>query len=156
MTKAIGILLLFACASLSAQRLPDSAVPERYQITLARDLATAKFAGEETISVRIPQPTDVLTLNAAEIRFEQVTVSQSGTGQPAKVALQPDREMATLRLVRTLAAGPATIHIRYEGKLNDQMRGFYLSKTSKRNYALTQFENTDARRAFPSFDEPAL
>jgi aminopeptidase N len=156
MTKAMGIFLFFACASLSAQRLPDSAVPERYQITLAPDLATAKFAGEETISVSIPQPTDVITLNAAEIRFEQVTVSQSGTGQPAKVALQPDREMATLRLARPLAAGPATIHIRYEGKLNDQMRGFYLSKTPKRNYAFTQFENTDARRAFPSFDEPAL
>jgi len=114
MTKSMGIFLLFACASLFAQRLPDSAVPERYQITLAPDLATAKFAGEETISVSIPQPTDVITLNAAEIRIEQVTVSQSGTGQPAKVGLQPDREMATLRLARPLAAGPATIHIRYE------------------------------------------
>ena len=46
--------------------------------------------------------------------------------------------------------------IEYSGTLNDKLRGFYLSKTARRNYAVTQFESTDARRAFPSFDEPAM
>ena len=44
----------------------------------------------------------------------------------------------------------------YTGILNDKLRGFYLSKTKLRNYGVTQFEATDARRAFPCFDEPAL
>ena len=44
----------------------------------------------------------------------------------------------------------------YTGILNNELRGFYLSKTARRNYAVTQFESTDARRAFPSFDEPAF
>ncbi len=44
----------------------------------------------------------------------------------------------------------------FTGVLNDKLRGFYLSKTKERNYAVTQFESTDARRAFPCFDEPAL
>ncbi|HZD47445.1 MAG TPA: M1 family aminopeptidase, partial [Silvibacterium sp.] len=57
---------------------------------------------------------------------------------------------------RTLPAGPLTLQIEYSGILNGQLRGFYLSKTAKRNYAVTQFEPTDARRAFPSFDEPAF
>ena len=48
------------------------------------------------------------------------------------------------------------IKIRYTGILNDELRGFYLSKTARRNYAVTQFEATDARRAFPCFDEPAF
>ena len=46
--------------------------------------------------------------------------------------------------------------MQYSGVLNDQLRGFYLSKTKARNYAVTQFESTDARRAFPCFDEPSF
>ena len=49
-----------------------------------------------------------------------------------------------------------TLAIRYTGILNNELRGFYLSKTARRNYAVTQFEPTDARRAFPCFDEPAF
>ena len=55
-----------------------------------------------------------------------------------------------------LVKGPTAVHIQYSGVLNDQLRGFYLSKTKARNYAVTQFESTDARRAFPCFDEPAF
>ncbi len=48
------------------------------------------------------------------------------------------------------------MYIQYSGILNNELRGFYLSKTERRNYAVTQFESTDARRAFPCFDEPAF
>ena len=55
----------------------------------------------------------------------------------------------------TIPAGRASIHITYTGILNDKLRGFYLSKANGRRYAVTQMEATDARRAFPSWDEPA-
>jgi len=64
-------------------------------------------------------------------------------------------ETATLTVANTLRPGPAEIRIRYAGVLNNQLRGFYITKGQKRNYAVTQFEATDARRAFPCFDEPA-
>ena len=57
---------------------------------------------------------------------------------------------------KALAKGATEIHVRYGGILNGQLRGFYISKTQHRNYAVTQFESTDARRAFPCFDEPAF
>eukprot|EP01094_Clydonella_sp_ATCC50884_P017334 TRINITY_DN2999_c0_g1_i1.p1 TRINITY_DN2999_c0_g1~~TRINITY_DN2999_c0_g1_i1.p1 ORF type:complete len:463 (-),score=132.41 TRINITY_DN2999_c0_g1_i1:21-1409(-) len=48
----------------------------------------------------------------------------------------------------------------FEGVLNDQMAGFYRSRYSvegeERFMAVTQFEPTDARRAFPCWDEPSL
>src|SRR6266852_5850255 len=77
------------------------------------------------------------------------------TTQTAAVTPDEKNEIATLTVPNAIPAGPADFHIRYKGILNDQLRGFYLSQTSRRRYAVTQFEATDARRAFPSFDEPA-
>ena len=56
---------------------------------------------------------------------------------------------------QAIPAGPASIHITFTGILNDKLRGFYLSEANGRRYAVTQMEATDARRAFPSWDEPA-
>jgi len=75
--------------------------------------------------------------------------------QKAKISLEKDKEMVVLSVGKPLPAGPATIHISYAGILNSEMRGLYLGKDSEgRKYAASQFESTDARRAFPSFDEP--
>lgn len=74
--------------------------------------------------------------------------------QTATVSLDPTKEQATFTFPQPLS-GHVTLHIQYTGLLNDELRGFYLSRTKARNYAVTQFEPTDARRAFPSFDEPA-
>ncbi len=154
--KRILVLVALLCAVASAQRLPDNVVPQHYQITLTPDLKAAKFAGEETIDVRVLKPTATITLNSAEIEFGEVSVTAGGRTQPAKVATDEKSEMATLALATPLTAGPAAIHIKFTGTLNDKLRGFYLSKSAKRNYAATQFEATDARRAFPCFDEPAM
>jgi aminopeptidase N/puromycin-sensitive aminopeptidase len=65
-------------------------------------------------------------------------------------------EMASLKFGQTIPPGRASLRIGFDGILNKQLRGLYLSVTPKRKYAVTQFEPTDARRAFPSFDEPAM
>ncbi len=80
----------------------------------------------------------------------------TAAGQTGIVTYDEEKQQATFTFPQPLPAGKATLTIAYTGILNDKLRGFYLSKTAKRNYAVTQFESTDARRAFPSFDEPAL
>jgi aminopeptidase N len=151
----IPFLLLFVATPLSSQRLPPTAIPEHYDLAFVVDLAGQRFQGTETIRVRIDQPTTRIVLHAAELEFVKATISSGGTTQNATVSLDPRTETATLSVDAPLAAGPADIHIRYNGVLNDQLRGFYIGKANGRNYAVTQFESTDARRAFPSFDEPA-
>ena len=72
------------------------------------------------------------------------------------MTLDEKKEQATFTFAKPLPAGPVVLEIGFTGILNDKLRGFYLSKTKTRNYGVTQFEATDARRAFPCFDEPAL
>jgi aminopeptidase N/puromycin-sensitive aminopeptidase len=143
-------------ASLHSQHLPQTVRPESYALTLTPDLKAATFRGSETIEVQIAAPTSTITLNATEIAFENVRVTAAGKEQKADVTLDKEKEQATFTFAEKLPAGKAQLSIAYTGFLNNELRGFYLSKTARRNYAVTQFESTDARRAFPSFDEPAL
>jgi len=140
----------------AAQRLPELAVPENYEISFAPDFQNDNFAGEETIQVRILKTTSEIVLNSAEIKFHEATLTSNGTVQTARVSLQKEKEMATLAFDHAISPGPATLHITYSGILNDELRGLYLGRDQDgRKYAVTQFEATDARRAYPSFDEPS-
>ena len=147
---------LGTCACAVAQRLPETVAPESYDLTFEPNLAKATFSGEEVIHVKVEKPTATVTLNAAELEFREARIEAGGTSQKAAVTLDEPKEQATLTVPKELPAGPAEIHIQFTGILNDKLRGFYLSKSERRNYAVTQFESTDARRAFPCFDEPAM
>src|SRR6266702_402470 len=175
-------LIIVCSGGARAQRLPGGVRPEHYSLTITPDLVKARFAGSETIEVVLDRPASAITLNAAEIEFGVVrafVAAEGGAGAnagvlplsgaqgqndnrkaddalDATVALNAVKEQATFTFARELPAGPVTLQIAYRGILNDKLRGFYLSKTKTRSYGVTQFEATDARRAFPSFDEPAL
>ena len=132
-------------------------IPSHYSLDFMPDLKTATFSGNEVIDVNIKEPTNTITLNANELKFETVDiVSMKGVAEKGSVSLDPDKEQATFTFAKTIPAGDATLRIHFTGILNDKLRGFYLSKTERRSYAVTQFESTDARRAFPCFDEPAF
>ena len=156
MKNSLLLLLVCLAAMAGAQQLPRTVFPENYQLTLTPNFRADKFGGDETIRVRIGEPASAITLNAAEISFEEATVTQNGATAKAQVSTDPKAETATLRVAQMLAAGPATIHIRYTGILNNELRGFYLSKVGNRDYGVTQFEPADARRAYPSFDQPDM
>ena len=176
---ALSALVLTTNFTAQAQRLPSGVHPERYRLTLTPDLHAATFSGEETIDLALDAPSRSITLNAAEIKFVEVkayvlpvaayaygklgsqptplsALEADKRPQTATTTLDGAKEQATFTFANELPAGRVTLAIRYTGVLNDKLRGFYLSKTKTRNYAVTQFEATDARRAFPSFDEPAL
>jgi aminopeptidase N len=158
MRKAcLALCSLLVCAGPAlAQRLPTTAVPSHYTLWFAPDLEKDTFRGRETIQLDLKAPSTAITLNAAEISFGEVSITAAGTTQRADVTLDAAKEQATFTVPRQIPAGRATIQVTYTGILNDKLRGFYISKANNRKYAVTQLEATDARRAFPSFDEPGF
>ena len=155
--KFTGLFILALIPVLAtAQRLPGGVVPEHYNLSFTPNLQSATFSGEETIDLQLVKPSAEITLNSAELAFQKTEITQNGKTQVAEASFAPEKEQATLKVAEPLQPGRASIHIEFTGILNDKLRGFYLAKSRLRNYAITQFEATDARRAFPSFDEPAL
>ncbi|HTX75755.1 MAG TPA: M1 family metallopeptidase, partial [Terracidiphilus sp.] len=153
---ALACLFLLHSPAARAQRLSGDVLPTHYDLKLTPDLKSATFSGVETIDVTLKNASNSITLNSLEIEYQEVTVTAGGKMQTATVTSDTAQEQTTFTVPNEIPAGPAVLHIRYTGILNNELRGFYLSKTERRNYAVTQFESTDARRAFPSFDEPAM
>src|SRR5437867_70451 len=97
MRNWLAALFLVLLTSLAfSQRLPETAVPENYQLFLAPNFDKDNFSGDETIRVRLLKPTDAITLNAAEIKFGDASISQNSSSQPAKVTTDAKQETATL------------------------------------------------------------
>ena len=151
---AVLALVLLSSVASSAQRLSGDVIPEHYGLWFAPNLATDTFKGRATISARAVTSTRAITLHAAELTLGEVRITAGGRTQTATVSMDAGRETATLTVPEPIAEGPVTVDIAYTGVLNDKLRGFYKSVANGRNYAVTQLEATDARRAFPSFDEP--
>ncbi|MBO0730272.1 MAG: M1 family metallopeptidase [Acidimicrobiaceae bacterium] len=143
-------------------RLPRTVVPERYELELTPDLDAATFGGSSRVAVRVVEATDRFVLNAIELEITSAELFSPGE-EPIQGRVTQDDELqrATIEWGQTVAPGEHELRLAFTGILNDKLHGFYRSTfTDDRGQdhviATTQFEATDARRAFPCWDEPDL
>jgi puromycin-sensitive aminopeptidase len=145
----------------SPYRLPRTVIPSRYEITLEPDLENASFTGTVTIEVDINETVSEIWLNAADLEIHSASIEPTG-GSPApatEINLHAKEDRIQVILAAAVSPGDYILRASFTGILNDKLRGFYRSKFTdasgnERLIATTQFESTDARRAFPCFDEP--
>lgn len=138
--------------------LPTNVKPLKYTLSFEPDFTNFTFAGTETIELAVNDLSDSITLNSTEITIHDANVSDV----PVKsIDYDEKGQTATFHLADTLTEGSIVhLNINFSGILNDKMAGFYRSSYNDNGttkyLATTQMEPTDCRRAFPSFDEPAL
>ncbi len=136
-------------------RLARTVIPSAYRIFLTPNLGAFTFAGRVEIDVEVVQPLSELTMHALDLELGAATLSSDGTSyRSLEHRLDDTYETVTFVFDREIPAGPAVIEIAFDGTLNDQLHGFYRSTYTddagvEHIIATTQFENTDARRAFP-------
>ncbi|HKX75018.1 MAG TPA: M1 family metallopeptidase [Acidimicrobiia bacterium] len=145
----------------SIYRLPRSVIPRRYALTLEPDLEGATFSGRETVSVEVTEPVTEIILNAHELQISEATLRGGDRVLQGKVTLDESAQRACIALEATADPGEWELDLTFTGTLNDQLVGFYLCTFKDvdgavQPIATTQFEATDARRAFPCWDEPDL
>ena len=135
-------------------------IPSHYSLTLSPDLDRAAFGGHVVIDIDITEPVDEIVLNAAELTIGEATLfNDDGARITTAANTDEDAERVTLTLGDQAGPGAWSLEISFDGILNDDLRGFYRSvytdeDGNEKTIATTQFEATDARRAFPCWDEP--
>jgi aminopeptidase 2 len=110
------------------------------------------------------EDTKSISLNTIDLNILSSKVSSGSKliAATPDVSYNKDTQTTKVSFGETLSAGSkTTLTQEFTGNLNDNMAGFYRSSYKGEDgedkfLATTQMEPTDARRAFPCFDEPAL
>ncbi|KAJ6546483.1 leucyl aminopeptidase [Mycena vulgaris] len=140
-------------------RLPVNVQPTHYDVSLWTNLKTLQFGGFVKIK-RVVQSNRIQCLlehPSSSIYSDGLQSEQLQSGQ----SIDKDLQRVAFTFPSALPAGSkAQLKVGFNGPLRASMTGYYVSTWEEdgetKNYALTQFEPTDARAAFPCWDEPLL
>ncbi|KAH8298712.1 hypothetical protein KR018_007890, partial [Drosophila ironensis] len=149
-------------------RLPNETIPVEYDVTLTTNVHTGetKFSGIVKITLSVITTTSNIVIHARQLENFTVTAQQLNVDNAEvhqlTASYEEEREFLTLSKTDLSFTEDTTwlVTINYEGHLRTDNGGFYLSTYTDdagntQYLATTQFESTDARHAFPCYDEPS-
>lgn len=136
--------------------LPPVAAPLHYRLSLTVDPAKDRFSGHEEIDIKLTEPRRSIFMHGRDIHVARAAIWFGGKTSPVTYSQVHKDGVAQLKFAGEVPAGPATLVFDYDAPYNQSLSGLYKVVDHGDAYAFTQFENTDARRAFPSFDEPGF
>ena len=151
-----------AAVSQTPTQLPRNVRPTHYAVAITPHADKLNFNGQVTVDVQVLKPSTRITLNAAGMTFSSVTLvpaAGKGAALKPKIAVDAKTQTATFSFDRTIAPGHYKLAMDYVGTIGTQANGLfaidYPTAAGQKRALYTQFENSDARRFIPSWDEPA-
>jgi len=133
-------------------------IPVQYTLEIEPDLSDFTFSAAVEIQFEASESVKKISLNVLELMVDDCAVGAGGRLQKCEFDMEDKTETLMISLPAEIS-GEFFLRIRYRGVINDKMAGFYRSRYTvadeNRYIAVTQFQESDARRAFPCMDHPA-
>jgi tricorn protease interacting factor F2/3 len=114
-----------------------------YNIKLDVDFAGKKYTGIEKVEIKDAEKKISFDLNSIDIQEVKVN------GLPVKYEVTKDNVSFPADSKNIL------VEVKFSSDNDRGLKGFYVAGTEKEYILSTQFEESDARRAFPCIDNPA-
>ena len=153
----VPLCLGASAATANRMILPDDVLPSAYRIAITPHIAESTFDGSVEIDVDVRRRTDRIELDSADLAIASARLDADPVAP--RMAVDAKRQRASFTFAHPLGLGRHVLRIAYSGRINDQASGlFHLDHDTPQGPSralYTMFEDSDARRFVPSWDEPA-
>ncbi len=131
--------------------------PVHYHLQLSPDLDSQDFSATLMLQAKTHEPVECVWLNCLDLAPGTCSLKTGENWKNCRFCVDPDKEEIQIWLPEPVS-GDLEIKIDYYGKIQSRMAGFYHSthrhEGVSRSIAVTQFQESDARRAFACMDHP--
>jgi len=135
--------------TLMRKNLDTNVVPQHYDLYM--DVSETEFQGRVKIDIKALEPTRTFQINSKSLDIKSIKIN----GEEID-GFDEKEEFVTIKHKREIQ-GESQLEISYKGVFGENvMEGFYKSMQSGEPIYSTHFEPTEARSAFPCFDQPDM